>query len=139
MYIRYYTNVNNKTRLKSKHMNNVSYSELLILTLHALDSKGNEIEYFENPTHYLKDCIKYRKEVISDKIQRYKKFFLKSKHLYLFFSDFETYEYYNFKQYINKFIYYLKKQNPDSLNFKTNYIVAVKSLLLLEYFIENFS
>jgi len=47
-------------------------------------------------------------------------------------------EYYSFKQYLNKFDYYISKYNEKKVTANQKSILAIKGLLLIEYFIEDF-
>ena len=123
------------------------YIELLALTLKAL-----EIDFLEKDEKYkireiqknnkvynsklLTFALRSKKNEIRQKIRSYKKFITHKNKLFLTFNVSE--EYYSFKQYLNKFDYYLAKYTKRKEKPETNYLLAIKGLLLLEYFIENF-
>ena len=73
---------------------------------------------------------------INKKIKSYKKFITHKNKIFLFMDASE--EYYSFKQYLNKFDYYISKYNEKKVTANQKSILAIKGLLLIEYFIEDF-
>lgn len=122
-----------------------TYIELLVLTLKALD-----IDILEQEENYIfkpdkKNAnvkmlilvLTSKKNEIQQKIKSYKKFITHKNTLFLSFNVSE--EYYSFKQYLNKFYFYLPKYQKTKTILDNNYVLAIKSLLLLEHFLKNFT
>lgn len=122
-----------------------NYIELLVLTLKALD-----IDILEQEENYILKqdkknmnvkmlvlILTSRKNEIQQKIKSYKKFITHKNKLFLLFNVSD--EYYSFKQYLNKFYFYLPKYQKTKTILDNNYVLAIKSLLLLEYFLKNFT
>ena len=122
-----------------------NYIELLVLTLKALD-----IDILEQEENYILKqdkknmnvkmlvlILTSRKNEIQQKIKSYKKFITHKNKLFLLFNVSD--EYYSFKQYLNKFHFYLPKYQKTKTILDNNYVLAIKSLLLLEYFLKNFT
>lgn len=122
-----------------------NYIELLVLTLKALD-----IDILEQEENYILKqdkkntnvkmlvlILTSRKNEIQQKIKSYKKFITHKNTLFLLFNVSD--EYYSFKQYLNKFYFYLPKYQKTKTILDNNYVLAIKSLLLLEYFLKNFT
>lgn len=122
-----------------------NYIELLVLTLKALD-----IDILEQEENYILKqdkknmnvkmlvlILTSRKNEIQQKIKSYKKFITHKNKLFLLFNVSD--EYYSFKQYLNKFYFYFPKYQKTKTILDNNYVLAIKSLLLLEYFLKNFT
>lgn len=128
-------------------MRKTNYVELLVLTLKALDidsleqkkrytiKKKFKNKQFEN-IQMLNYALKSKKDEIKKKIKSYKKFLTHKNKLFLLFNVSE--EYFSFLQYLKKFYYYLPKYQKNNKITENSYILAIKSLLLVEYFLENF-
>lgn len=123
-------------------MQNLKYTKVLILTLKALDvydkkrpktKQNGEIETSKS----LQDILIVNHDEIAIKITCYKKFFTHQNNFFFVFSVSE--EYFSFLQYLKKFKYYFQKSNENvNVSLEESYILSIKSLLLLEYFLENF-
>lgn len=122
-----------------------NYIELLVLTLKALDidileQEENSILKQDKKNMNVKMLVLIltsRKNEIQQKIKSYKKFITHKNKLFLLFNVSD--EYYSFKQYLNKFYFYLPKYQKTKTILDNNYVLAIKSLLLLEYFLKNFT
>lgn len=122
-----------------------NYIELLVLTLKALDidileQEENSILKQDKKNMNVKMLVlilRSRKNEIQQKIKSYKKFITHKNKLFLLFNVSD--EYYSFKQYLNKFYFYLPKYQKTKTILDNNYVLAIKSLLLLEYFLKNFT
>jgi|TARA_B110000459_G_C16612033_1_gene496714 hypothetical protein len=119
-------------------MKDVTYSELLFLTFKSLDINteivGKIIE--EKEKKKINSDLTIKKDEINKKIKSYKKFITHKNKIFLFMDASE--EYYSFKQYLNKFDYYISKYNEKKVTANQKSILAIKGLLLIEYFIEDF-
>jgi len=111
-------------------------TQLVYLKLLTKEKQLNASQTFNKKTfnlytvQFLKEILKKEKTYLLQKVKCYKIFFEKNKKKSL---NCETVEnYYNFTQYLEKFAYYSKKQGKN-----TNYLDAIKGLLLLEIFLNS--
>jgi hypothetical protein len=129
-------------------MKEMPYIELILCTLQALDIEIEEWDKkpkFVKPTNtdqsqkiaILTKTLTLKKIEVLNKIESYKEFTTHKNKLFLTLKVSD--EYYSFKQYLTKFSYYSNKYQKSKRNSEEDYILAIKSLLLVEYFIKNFN
>jgi hypothetical protein len=112
-------------------------TQLIYLKLLTKEKQLNANKRFNKQTfnlyavQILKTILKEEKTYLLQKIKCYKIFFEKNKKKSL---NWETAEnYYSFTQYLKKFAYYSQKKGGEN----TNYLDAIKGLLLLEIFLNS--